>query len=59
MTDQNMQSAPEAQPVVDLSTAPMPNIKTLKSRYNLVGQFGKFVAFNMRIMKMVLSGGGH
>jgi hypothetical protein len=57
MTDQDKQSA--AQPVLDLSKAPMPNVKTLKARYNLFGQFGKFVAFNLRIMKMVLSGGGH
>jgi hypothetical protein len=59
MTDQNMQSAAQSQPVVDLSKAPMPNVKTLKSRYNLFGQLGKFIAFNLRIMKMVLNGGGH
>jgi len=33
----------------------MPNVKTLKARYNLFSQFGKFVAFNLRIMRMILS----
>jgi hypothetical protein len=45
------------QPVVDLSRAPMPNVKTLKARYNLFGQFGKFIAFNLRILKMLVNEG--
>ncbi len=54
MTEQNTQQ-PAPQPVLDLSGAPMPNVKTLKARYNLFSQFGKFVAFNLRIMRMILS----
>jgi hypothetical protein len=58
MTENNIQpSAPKPQPVLDLSRAPMPNVKTLKSRYNLFSQFGRFVAFNLRILRMVVSSG--
>jgi hypothetical protein len=53
---ENIPAQPAPQPVLDLSRAPMPNVKTLKSRYNLLGQFVKFVAFNLRILRMVTSG---
>jgi len=46
-------------PVLDLSGAPMPNVKTLKARYNLLSQFGKFVGFNLSIMRMVVKEGEH
>lgn len=46
-------------PVLDLSGAPMPNVKTLKSRYNLFGQFAKFVGFNFSILSMVVKEGEH
>lgn len=46
-------------PVLDLSGAPMPNVKTLKARYNLLSQFGKFVGFNLSIMSMVVKEGEH
>lgn len=58
MTEKNIQpSEPKPQPVLDLTRAPMPNVKTLKARYNPFSQFGRFVAFNYRIMKMVVSSG--
>jgi hypothetical protein len=48
--------APGADPSVDLSGAPLPTKQTLKARQNLLTQFGKFVAFDLRIMRMVAKG---
>jgi hypothetical protein len=59
MTENDPRAMAAAQPVADLSKAPMPNVKTLKSRHNLFGQFAKFVGFNLRIMRMVLREGEH
>lgn len=59
MTEQDLPKETAAQPVVDLTKAPMPNVKTLKARYNLFSQFAKFVGFNLRIMRMVVSSGSH
>lgn len=42
--------------VADLSRAPMPTAKTLRYRQSLVPQFFRFIAFNLRIMRMVLKG---
>lgn len=53
------ESSNASQPVADLTKAPMPNVKTLRSRQNLPAQFGKFVFFNLRIMRMVTKGGEH
>lgn len=47
---------PGADPIVDLSSAPLPTKQTLKARQNLLTQFGKFVAFDLRIMRMVVKG---
>jgi hypothetical protein len=47
---------PGADPVVDLSGAPLPTRQTLKARQNLLTQSGKFVAFDLRIMRMVVKG---
>lgn len=47
---------PGADPIVDLSGAPLPTKQTLKARQNLLTQFGKFVAFDLRIMRMVVKG---
>ena len=44
------------QPIVDLSKAPLPTRKTLRSRRSLLYQFTRFMAFNMRIMRMVVKG---
>ncbi len=41
---------------VDLSRSPMPTTKTLNYRKNLFLQFFRFVAFDLRIMRMVLKG---
>lgn len=49
-------TAPTAEPVADLSKAPLPTPKTLRMRRNLPFQFTRFLAFNMRIMRMVLKG---
>ena len=49
-------STPDDQPVADLSKAPLPTEQTLRRRRNLVVQSGRFVAFNARIMRMVVSG---
>jgi hypothetical protein len=48
--------APGADPIVDLSAAPLPTQRTLRARQNLLGQFVKFVAFDLRIMRMVAKG---
>ena len=47
---------PGAEPIADLSTAPLPTVRTLKARRNLALQFGKFLAFNTLIMRMVVKG---
>lgn len=45
------------QPVVDLSSAPLPTARTLRRRKSLPTQLVRFVAFSTRIMRMVA--GGH
>jgi hypothetical protein len=49
-------SSPDDQPVADLSGAPLPTARTLRRRRNLAYQATRFVAFNSRIMRMVLRG---
>lgn len=44
------------QPVLDVSRAPLPTPKTLRRRQNVPLQFLRFVAFDARIMRMVLKG---
>ncbi|PID98448.1 MAG: hypothetical protein CSA83_01215 [Actinomycetales bacterium] len=46
----------EAQPVLDLSDALVPDDKELKRRQSVFWQFLKFNSFNLRIMKMVFKG---
>lgn len=43
-------------PIVDLSSAPLPTKKTLDMRRNPLFQFTRFLAFNSRIMRMVIKG---
>lgn len=43
-------------PITDLSQSPLPTTKTLKMRRNLPIQFTQFLAFNSRIMRMVVKG---
>lgn len=45
-------------PIADLSGAPLPTKKTLRARQNVFIQFGRFVAFDLRIMRMVIKGHG-
>ncbi|MFZ0530441.1 MAG: hypothetical protein WAL91_07895 [Propionicimonas sp.] len=47
---------PAGDPIADLSKAPLPTQKTLKARRNLFLQFLRFVAFDLRIMRMVVKG---
>lgn len=44
------------QPVVDLSAAPLPTAQTLKMRQSLPTQLVRFVAFNLRIVRLLISG---
>ncbi len=44
------------QPVADLSRAPLPTASTLRKRRSLPLQAVRFVAFNARILRMVLKG---
>jgi hypothetical protein len=44
------------QPVADLSRAPLPSASTLRRRRSVVVQSVRFVAFNGRIMRMVIRG---
>lgn len=39
-----------------ISQAPLPTEKTVRARTNLVFQFWRFLAINMRMMKMVRKG---
>ncbi|MCA0294337.1 MAG: hypothetical protein LCH96_03285 [Actinobacteria bacterium] len=43
-------------PVADLSKAPLPTARTLRMRRSLPFQFTRFLAFNSRIMRMVVKG---
>ncbi len=45
-----------AEPVADLSKAPLPTAATLKARQSVVKQFLRFVTFDLRIMRMVAKG---
>ncbi len=45
-----------ADPIVDLTKAPLPTAKTLKMRRSLPFQFTRFMSFNGRIMRMVIKG---
>lgn len=47
-----------AQPLHDVSDAPMPSAKTLRKRKNVLWQFLRFIAFDLRIMGMVAKGHG-
>ena len=40
----------------DLSRAPLPTEKTLRMRRNLPYQATRFIAYNLRIMRMVVKG---
>jgi len=53
MTESNL---PAPEPVADLSKSPLPTAKTLRGRQNLLGQFLRFIAFDLRIMRMVAKG---
>ncbi len=44
------------QPVLDVSRAPLPTPRTLSMRRSPLFQFTRFLAFNVRIMRMVLKG---
>ena len=52
-------SSPDDQPVADLSKAPLPTAQTLRRRRSLAFQATRFVAFNAKIMRMVISGHSH
>lgn len=54
----NLYSAPAgaAEPVADLSKAPLPTEQTLKARRSIPLQAVRFLAFDLRIMRMVLKG---
>ncbi len=54
MTENRM--APAGQPFLDVTQAPLPTEKTLKMRRNIPYQLTRFVAFDLRIMRMVLKG---
>lgn len=57
MSQLSMQPAADgADPIVDLSKAPMPTARTLKMRQSLPFQFTRFLSFNSRIMRMVIKG---
>ncbi len=49
-------TAPEGSTVADLSRAPLPTEATLRRRQSLVRQFFRFIAYDLRIMRMVLKG---
>jgi hypothetical protein len=44
------------QPVLDVSRAPLPTPRTLSMRRSPLFQFTRFLAFNVRIVRMVLKG---
>lgn len=46
----------DIQPVVDLSRAPLPTAATLRHRSSVPFQLSRFVAFNVRILRMAAKG---
>lgn len=46
----------DPQPITDLSRAPLPTESTLRRRQSLPFQAVRFVAFSLRIMRMVRKG---
>lgn len=46
----------EVQPVADLSLAPLPTAATLRRRSSVAFQAIRFVAFNLRILRMAAKG---
>lgn len=46
------------QPVADLSGAPLPTAATLRRRGSVPFQLTRFVAFNLRILRMAAKGHG-
>ncbi|CAN5288507.1 hypothetical protein BH09ACT10_BH09ACT10_28480 [soil metagenome] len=47
----------DVQPVADLTKAPLPTAATLRRRSSLLFQLTRFIAFNLRILRM--AGKGH
>lgn len=59
MTNENPRpsgSGGTEQPLLDMSHAMLPTEATLRGRKNLLTQVGRFVSFNLRLMRMVLAG---
>ncbi len=58
MTDDNLNSPLAAQDLggyeSSVQSAPLPTTQTLRARRNPVVQLGKFLAFDLRIMRMVV-----
>lgn len=48
--------AASGEPVLDLSKAPLPTTRTLRTRRNVWLQLWRFIAFDLRIMRMVVKG---
>lgn len=49
-------SANGIQPVADLSKAPLPTAGTLRRRKSVIYQLTRFIAFNLRILRMAAKG---
>ena len=59
MTDTRSKSKfdEDPQPTADLSGALLPTEATLKRRQSIPVQLGRFVVFNLRMIRLVLKGG--
>ncbi|AXT84372.1 hypothetical protein C6I20_03610 [Aeromicrobium sp. A1-2] len=57
-TSSSSEPAPtdDNQPVADLSGAPLPTAATLRRRNSVVFQLTRFIAFNLRILRMASKG---
>ena len=49
-------STPDTSTVADLTGAPMPTAKPLRERRSLPFQFTRFMAMNVRILRMAMKG---
>lgn len=56
MSQPSIHSWADREPTVDLAKAPLPTRRTLRMRRSLPFQFTRFLAFNVRILRMVLKG---
>lgn len=57
-TDPGPSGTDDIQPIADVSGAPLPTAATLRRRNSVPFQLTRFVAFNLRMLRMAAKGHG-